>query len=133
MGGDGTDTLVYNGTAANDTFTIGAAGQVNLNSRLVVNTTGVEILTLKGFAGDDTFTLVPAISASVYQTINLNGGGQASATGDRVYLVGTAGADNIIISGQTVSLGGKTINGERDRRHSPGCSGTAMTSSPTTA
>ena len=84
---------------------------MNLNSRLVLNTTGVEVLTLEGLDGDDTFTLVPAISASVYQTINLNGGGQASATGDRVYLIGTAGADDIIISGQVVSLGGKIING----------------------
>jgi hypothetical protein len=54
---------------------------------------------------------VPAISASVYQTINFNGGGQASATGDRVNLVGTSGDDNIVISGQTVSLGGRIING----------------------
>jgi hypothetical protein len=84
---------------------------VNLNSRLVLNTTGVEILTLNGLAGDDIFTLVPAISASVYSTINLNGGGQASATGDLVNLVGTTGDDNIVISGQVVSLGGKIING----------------------
>jgi len=109
-GSGGTDTLVYNGTAGNDTFTVGAAGQVNLNSRVVVNTTGVEVLTLEGLNGDDTFTLVPAISSSVYPTINFNGGGQASATGDRVFLVGTAGADNIVISGQTVTLGGVTIN-----------------------
>ena len=61
----------------------------SLNSRLVVNTADVEALTLEGFDGDDTFTLVPAISASVYPTINLNGGGQASATGDRVNLIGT--------------------------------------------
>ncbi len=111
-----TDTLVYNGTAANDTFTIGGTDigtvdDVKLNSRLVLNTTGVEVLTLEGFAGDDTFTLVPAISASVYSTINLNGGGQASVTGDRVFLVGTTGGDNIFISGQVVSLGGVTING----------------------
>ena len=83
---------------------------MNLNSRLVLNTTGVEVLTLEGFDGDDTFTLVPAISAQRLPTINLNGGGQASATGDRVFLIGTAGADDIVISGQMVSLGGKTIN-----------------------
>jgi hypothetical protein len=109
-GGAGTDTLVYNGTAANDSFTIGNAGEVTLNSRPVLNTTNVEVLTLEGFDGDDTFTLMPAISDSVYSTINLNGGGQASATGDRVFLIGTVGADNILISGQVVSLGGKTIN-----------------------
>jgi hypothetical protein len=111
-GGGGTnDTLVYNGTPTNDSFTIGTAGQVNLNTRLVLNETNVQVLTLNGFAGDDTFTLVPAISASVYSTINLNGGEQASATGDRVYLVGTALADNINISGQVVTLGGRIIKG----------------------
>src|SRR5262249_51064598 len=109
-GGTGEDELVYNGTNTNDSFTIGAAGQVNLNSRLVLNTTGVEILTLEGLNGDDTFTLVPAISGSVYSTINLNGGGQASVGGDRVILVGTGGNDEIIVDGPDISLGGKTIN-----------------------
>jgi hypothetical protein len=116
-GGTGTDTLVYNGTNANDTFTIdgtgniGDPGLVQLNSRLTLNTASVEALTLEGFDGDDSFTLKPAISASVYQLINLNGGGQASAIGDRVYLIGTTGADNIAISGQLVRLGVVTING----------------------
>ena len=108
-GGDGADTLVYTGTEANDLFTIGNAGDVKLNSRVSVNTTGVEILTLEGLGGDDTFTLVPAISGMGYTTINLNGGSQASAAGDQVNLVGTDDADSITISGQTVSLGGKTV------------------------
>jgi len=109
-GNAGMDELVYNGTVGNDDFTIGAAGEVNLNTRLVVNTAAVETLTLEGFDGDDTFTLMPAISASVYPTINLHGGSEASAIGDRVYLMGTPGDDMIIISGQTVSLGGVTVN-----------------------
>jgi hypothetical protein len=114
--GDGTnDILVYNGTAANDTFTvdggggIGGAGQVRLNTRLPVNTSGVETLTLEGLAGDDLFTLVPSISTSVFQTLNFNGGAQASSTGDRVNLVGTSGNDAFAISGQSVSLGGRTV------------------------
>lgn len=110
-GAGGNDTLVYNGRAVNDRFSIGAAGQVNLNSRLVVNTARIETLTLQGLGGDDTFTLVPALSASVYSAINLNGGAQASATGDRAILTGTTGADNVKISGQVVSLGGKTVKG----------------------
>ncbi|WP_119272492.1 beta strand repeat-containing protein [Taklimakanibacter deserti] len=109
-GAGGTDTLIYNGTGANDAFTIGTAGQVNLNTRAVLNTSGVEVLTLEGLGGDDTFTLVPAISASLYPTINLNGGAAASATGDRVNLIATAGSDDIVISGQAVSLGGVTVN-----------------------
>jgi hypothetical protein len=39
-GGLGRDNLVYDGTNANDLFTIGVAGEVPLNSRLVVNTVG---------------------------------------------------------------------------------------------
>lgn len=113
--GGAADNFTYNGTAANDTFTvngagaIGDAGQVSLNTRLIVNTTGIETLTLEGFAGDDLFTLVPSISTSVYQTLNFNGGAQASATGDRVNLIGTAGADAFSISGQSVSLGTRTV------------------------
>ena len=102
------DTLVYNGTNTNDSFTIGVAGQVNLNSRLVLNTTSVEVLTLEGLNGDDTFTVVPAISGSVYDTINLNGGGQASVGGDRVVLEGTGDDDDIIVDGPAIHLFGST-------------------------
>lgn len=120
-GAGGTDdTLVYYGTAGNDTFTIDAAGGVKLNSRLLVNQANIETLQLEGFAGDDRFTLVPAISASIYTTMNFNGGDQASAAGDRVDLVGNNGGvdDLVTISGQTVSLGGKTVvgNGIEDIR-----------------
>jgi len=102
----GMDALIYYGTAVNDTFTVGGLGQVNLNSRLVVNSANLEALTLEGFDGDDVFTLVPAISASIYPTLNFHGG----AGGDRVILLGTAGDDDIAISGQVASLGGVTVN-----------------------
>jgi hypothetical protein len=110
-GAGSNDTLVYTGSDVNDSFSIGAAGQVNLNSRLVVHTASIETLTLEGLGGDDTFTVVPALSASVYTAMNFNGGAQASATGDRAILAGTAGADTVGISGQVVSLGGNTVNG----------------------
>ena len=80
---------------------VGDPGSVQLNLRLVVNTNSVENLILRGFDGDDTFNLVPALSASVYQTINIDGGG---GTGDRVNLIGTAGHDAVTVSGQTVSM-----------------------------
>jgi hypothetical protein len=114
-GGGGANTLVYLGTTGNDAFIVdgaglvGGAGQVALNTRLALHTVNIQTLTLEGGNGDDTFTLVPAISSSVYSTLNFNGGGQASATGDRVNLIGTAGDDDIAISGQEIRLGTRTV------------------------
>jgi hypothetical protein len=52
------DTLIYNGTRANDTFNVAAtSGAITLNSQLVVNTPGVANLTLNGLTGDDTFNV----------------------------------------------------------------------------
>jgi hypothetical protein len=116
-GNGGADSLVYYGTAANDTFTIDsnaspAGGKVTLNTRLPVITTAVQTLTLEGLAGDDTFTLVPTttIAASPYTTLNLHGGSQASATGDQANLTAGAAAD-ISVSGQVVSQSGVTVAG----------------------
>src|SRR5262249_2960856 len=79
------------------------------NARLALATANIEALTLEGGAGDDTFTLAPPVSASPYATLNLNGGGQASAAGDRTNLVGSAGADDVHVSGPVVTAGGKTV------------------------
>ena len=54
------DTLVYNGTAANDAFTVdakstGGPGEVFLNNQIDVLTPGVSVLTLNGLAGNDTY------------------------------------------------------------------------------
>ena len=63
--GGANDRLIYNGTAASDTFTvpsgIGAlpATSVRLNSQIGVGTTAVNIYTLRGLGGDDTFTVTP--------------------------------------------------------------------------
>jgi precorrin-6B methylase 2 len=107
----GGNTLVVQGTGANDAFGVDAAGRVGLNNRLPIDSAGNSTLTLEGLAGDDMFTLVPALAASAYTTMNFNGGAQASATGDRVFLSGSAGDDAFVVSGQTVSLGGKSMVG----------------------
>ena len=60
-----------------------AAGDVLLNSRLVLATAGVETLTMEGLLGDDLFDIVPPIPSLAYDLVNANGGGQASAAGDR--------------------------------------------------
>lgn len=109
-GASGTDTLVYLGTGVNDSFQVlNAAGDVLLNSRLVMKSTAVETLTLEGLAGDDLFDIVPPLTSLVYDRVNANGGGQASAAGDRTVLRATAGDDAIGVSGQVVTLGTKTV------------------------
>lgn len=107
----GPDRFDFSGTGTNDTFTVGAAGQLTLNSRLTVNVTDAagELLLLEGLAGDDTTTFTPALSAISYSTSYVNGGDQASAAGDKVFLSGTAGADLITASGQMLASGGKTV------------------------
>jgi hypothetical protein len=114
-GNGGADSLVYYGTAANDTFIIDnnaspAGGKITVNARVPVISTGVATLTLEGLDGDDTFTLVPTITKSPYTTLNLHGGAQASATGDQANLTATASMD-INVSGQVVSQGGVTVAG----------------------
>ena len=109
-GAGGSDVLVYSGTNANDTFRVlNAAGDVLLNNRLVLAATGVETLTMEGLLGDDLFDIIPSIPSLAYGLVNANGGAQASATGDRTWLRATAGADDIAVNGQIVSLGGKTV------------------------
>jgi len=109
-GAAGSDTLVYLGTDANDTFRVpNAAGNVALNSRLVVTTAGIETLTMEGLLGDDLFDIVPQIPSLIYGQVNANGGGQASATGDRTSIRTTGTGDAIGISGQVVTVGSKTV------------------------
>jgi len=108
-GAVGPDTLVYLGTNSNDTFQVNAAGDVALNSRLVVATSGIETLTLEGLLGNDLFDIGPPIPSMTFGTVNANGGGQSSATGDRTILRATAGDDAIGITGQVVTIGGKTV------------------------
>jgi subtilisin-like proprotein convertase family protein len=115
-GSGGVDSLTYYGTVVNDLFTVDsnaspAGGKVTLNTRVpVITTASVQTLTLEGLAGDDTFTLVPTIAASPYKTLNLHGGGQASAAGDQANLTAGASAD-VTVSGQVVSQSGVTVAG----------------------
>jgi hypothetical protein len=113
-GNGGSDALVYNGTAANDVFTIASSGasggQVNLNARVPVLTQNIPTLSLEGLAGDDAFTLVPTIATSPYTTLNLDGGATASATGNQATLTAAA-SSALSVRGQTITQGGKTVDG----------------------
>ncbi len=108
------DSLLYNGTAANDTFTVSSStlgGQINLNARVPVFTANIPTLSLEGLAGDDTFTLVPTIGGTnPYTTLNLDGGATASATGNQANLTAAASSP-LIVSGQSITQGGKTVVG----------------------
>ncbi len=113
-GTSGADSLVYNGTAANDTFTVASSalgGQINLNARVPVFTANIPALSLEGLAGDDTFTLVPTIGGTnPFRTLNLDGGATASATGNQANLT-AATSSALIVSGQTIMQGLNTVVG----------------------
>jgi hypothetical protein len=113
-GAGGSASLVVNGTTANDTFVVAnsaVGGQVNLNLRATILTTAIPTLTLEGVAGNDTFTLVPAIAASPYATLNLHAGPAASTAGSQANLTAAAATPPLVLSGQVVTQGGKTVAG----------------------
>ena len=67
------NTLVVNGTAADDAFVVAATtGNVQVNSQVPLDPTGFQTLTLNGLAGDNTYSSAPQ---TVYTTINVNGSG----------------------------------------------------------
>ena len=85
---EGTDTLVYDGTSLNDTFTVApTTGAITLanshGTRLALNQISIENLALNGFDGDDTFnitgpqpyatTSIAAGGPSASDVVNLNG------------------------------------------------------------
>ena len=53
----GTNTLIANGTTANDLFQVDATVAVRLNTRQPIAVTTIQNLRLVGLAGDDTFSL----------------------------------------------------------------------------
>jgi hypothetical protein len=105
--GNRVDALVYDGTAANDTFTVaGASGAVTLNSQIVVNTPGVSKLALNGSAGNDAFNVG---SPNPYTDGVTLAGGEASPNSDVANITTTSSADavSVDLASQTVSgLGG---------------------------
>ncbi|HEV8292104.1 MAG TPA: calcium-binding protein, partial [Tepidisphaeraceae bacterium] len=112
-GGAGADRLDYHGTIFNDKFTIDTSfvgGRVGLSSRLGLLTSDIETLDVNAQEGDDTAWLTPSVAASPFSTINIYGGEQASGKGDKLNLNTSAGDDDVIISGNTVSAGGVTVN-----------------------
>ncbi len=102
----GTNTLVANGTTANDLFQVDATGTVKLNNRQPIAVTTIPPITIQnlrlvGLAGDDTFQLQATLP---YANITLEG--DEPSASDVLNMTGTVGVENI-----TVNLGTATITG----------------------
>ncbi len=101
-GGARVDTLVYNGTAANDAFTVdaksaGGPGEVFLNNQIDVVTQGVSALTLNGLVGNDTYSINAGTFGTLpYAHINVNGSG-----GSILNLSGATGAVTVNLADNT--------------------------------
>jgi hypothetical protein len=112
-GGAGADRLDYHGTIFNDKFTIDTSvlgGRVGLSNRVGLLTANIETLDVNEQLGDDTAWLTPSVGDSPFSTINIFGGEQASSKGDKLNLNSSAGDDDVIISGNSVSAGAVTVN-----------------------
>lgn len=99
--GGRTDTVLYSGTAGNDTFSL-TVDTVTLNSHIPVVLSGADSVTLDGLQGEDTFNVNAGIQ---FVTLNLHGGTGAN----KLNAIGTVGADNLAIdlaTNQITGLGG---------------------------
>ncbi len=88
------DTLIVNGMTGNDTLSVPGTEDIDVNSRVRINTAGIDAYTLRGLAGNNTFniTAVAAIPVTV---------------------VGDTGSDTLNFTSTgatTLDLGGRTIN-----------------------
>jgi Ca2+-binding RTX toxin-like protein len=108
-GGDGTDTMVFNGANIGESFNVAASGGRVLFTRdigtITMNLDGVERIDTNALGGADAFT-VHDVSGTDLTDLSLN---EASATGgpdgagDRITLDGTAAADSVVVSGSTAA------------------------------
>jgi len=101
-------TLVYNGTTANDAFTVDpGTGTIHLDSQIPVLTPGVSTLTLNGLAGDNTYNVTATVANPLpYTTININGSGLADPDVLNLNGDGTAMIVNMGTATPTVTGGG---------------------------
>ncbi|HYW70658.1 MAG TPA: hypothetical protein VE961_06475, partial [Pyrinomonadaceae bacterium] len=107
------DSLIYNGTPLNDTFSVTATGTVGLNTQIPVNTPSITNLILAGLDGDDTFNvagnhnlggvIVQGGNPSASDVLNFNGNGAAAVnTTLPAQTVAEAGFNNVTFSGVEV-------------------------------
>ena len=93
------DTVIYNGTANNDAFTVMSDGvSVALGDRIPLLPTSAATLTLRGDAGDDAFALAAGLP---FTTTNINGGAPLT---DSLALSGGTGP--VALNAQTATITG---------------------------
>ena len=92
---------IFNGTAGNDTYTLSlnaAQTMIQINggtTNFQVNKSLISTLTFNGTAGDDTFTIDASNGSPVpVGGITFNGGGNVTAAGDTLALIGSSGAES---------------------------------------
>jgi hypothetical protein len=107
----GTNTLIADGTTANDLFQVDATtGTVHLNNRQPIVVTAIQNLRLVGLTGDDTFKLQGALP---YTNVTLEGDEHSSS--NILNLTGATGlvtvnlADSVVPTDTTVTGYGGTV------------------------
>jgi len=97
------DTLMYEGTGADDAFVLAATtGDITLNSQLVVSTPGVDAVTLEGRDGDDSYAVS---TPQPYTLIVLSGGGPSGS--DSALVLETANSVDVLLdNGATIVSSG---------------------------
>jgi Ca2+-binding RTX toxin-like protein len=106
-GESGTDTMVFDGAAVNDTVTLSANGRrlrfFRQPANITMDTAGVEIVDFNALGGQDNVTVGDLSGTDVRQTnIDLAsslGGSAADGALDTVNVTGTDGDDNIAVTG----------------------------------
>ena len=107
------DNLIYNGSDLNDTFTVNASGQVNLNDQIPVSTASIISLTLAGLGGVDTFNIagnqnlsgnggigvIVEGDPSSSGVLNFNGSGAAISVNLGAQTIGQSGSSSVEFSG----------------------------------
>jgi hypothetical protein len=100
----GNNTLVVNGTAADDAFVVAATtGDVAVNKQVQLAPTNLQTLTINGLDGDNTYSIS---AQTAYTTINVNGSGLSDPDVVTLNGNGTALTANLGTATPSVTGGG---------------------------
>lgn len=116
-GGSGQDTMVFNGANANEAVNISANGQRVRFTRdvgnIVMDCNGIEVIQFAALGGMDTITINDLTGTGVTKVAldlaNPPGSGIGDQAADSVIINGTAGNDNVSVTGSAAA--GITVTG----------------------